>query len=187
VPETVTAPPPAEPAAQERYHTSQLIAHWLIVMLVLMQFLMNEGMSRSFWASVDLGERVVTGGTLVHAFGGATILVVMLVRLWLRRAHGAPPPPPTAPRWMQIVSRANHYAFYVVLIAMPLVGAAALLTLQPWLAILHAWTGYLLLALIAAHLAGAFWHAFKRDGTIARIAQPDPAHDELLDEASPRA
>ena len=61
---------------------------------------------------------------------------------------------------------------------MPIFGILALVTLWGWVAIAHAITSYLLLALIALHAAGAFWHAYKRDGTIARILQPDPAHGD---------
>ena len=159
-----------------RYHTRQLVAHWSIVMLVAMQFLMNEGMVRGYLASLEADRLVVTGGVITHATGGTLILLVMLYRLWLRRTHGAPPPPSTLPHWLQIVSRSTHYAFYVVLISMPIVGAAALSLRVGWLGVVHKWSGYLLLVLIAMHAAGAFWHAFKRDGTIARILQPDPAH-----------
>ena len=59
---------------------------------------------------------------------------------------------------------------------MPIFGALALVFLWGWLGIAHALSAYLLLALIVLHAAGAFWHAYKRDGTIARILQPDPAH-----------
>ena len=186
-----TAPPHAAPAdtppeaerraaaaqaSHARYHTSQLVAHWVIVMLVAMQFLMNEGMQRAFDASEETGRLVIAGGVISHAMSGSFILLVMLYRLWLRRQHGAPPPPSTLPHWLQLVSRANHYAFYVILIAMPLAGWLALLTLWEWVGMVHGLTAWLLLALILAHVAGAFWHAFKRDGTLARILQPDPAH-----------
>ena len=161
---------------RERYHTRQLVAHWSIVMLVAMQFLMNQGMQRGYGLSLEVGSLVVTGGMITHALGGSLILGVMLYRLWLRRTHGAPPPPSTLLHWLQIVSRANHYAFYGVLIAMPLLGMAALFFLVGWIGWLHAALSWVLLALIAAHLAGAFWHATKRDGTLVRILQPDPAH-----------
>ena len=172
VPTSAASPPPT----RTRYHTRQLIAHWTIVMLVAMQFLMNAGMQRAFDASEEAGRFVLNGGVITHAMGGSLILMVMLYRLWLRRTHGAPPPPSTLPHWLQVVSRSTHYAFYGVLIAMPLAGWLAILTLWGWVATIHALTAWLLLALIALHAAGAFWHAVKRDGTIARILQPDPAH-----------
>lgn len=163
------------PPTRERYHTRQLLAHWSIVFLVAMQFLMNEGMQEGYWASVEVGSLVVTGGMITHAMGGTLILGVMLYRLWLRRTHGAPPPPQSLPGWLQTVSRYNHYAFYAVLIAMPIFGMLALLVLWGPLGVVHAATAYLLLGLIVLHFAGAVFHAWKKDGVIGRIAQPDPA------------
>ena len=174
--EDARGPAASDPSRPARYHTTQLVAHWAIVMLVAMQFLMNDGMVRAFVAGSETGVFVLNGGVITHAMGGSFIFAIMLYRLWLRRRYGSPPPPTSLPHWLQLVSRANHYAFYGVLIAMPIAGALALLTLWGWVGIVHAITAYLLLALIAAHAAGAFWHAFKRDGTIARILQPDPAH-----------
>ena len=175
-PEVTTDQHPVE-AVPARYDTRQLVVHWAIVMLVAMQFLMNEGMVRSFMESTEVGAFVLTGGAITHATGGTFILLVMLYRVWLRSRYGAPPPPSSLPHWLQRVSRANHYAFYALLIAMPLVGWLAIVTLWGWVGLLHVVSGWLLLALIVAHAAGAFWHAFKRDGTIARILQPDPAHE----------
>ena len=172
VPSDATSAPPT----RTRYHTRQLLAHWTIVMLVAMQFLMNAGMQTAFAQSVEAGRIVMHGGIISHAMGGTFILGIMLYRLWLRRTHGAPPPPSTLPPVLQKVSRATHYAFYVVLIAMPLAGWLAWLTLWGWVGTVHGLTALLLLLLIVMHAAGAFWHAFKRDGTIARILQPDPAH-----------
>lgn len=163
------------PPERERYHTRQLLAHWSIVFLVAMQFLMNKGMQEGYWASVELGSLVVTGGMITHAFGGSLILAIMLYRLWLRRTHGAPPPPRSLSPILQKVSRWNHYAFYGLLIGMPIFGMLALVVLWGPLGIAHALASYLLLALIAAHLAGAVFHAWKKDGVIGRIAQPDPA------------
>ncbi len=172
-PEAERRPADAAPAL---YHTRQLVAHWVIVMLVAMQFLLNDGMVRAFTAGEEAGRLVIAGGVITHATSGSVILLVMLYRLWLRRHHGAPPPPSSLPRWLQIASRANHYAFYVLLIGMPLLGATALLTLWGWVGTLHSLSASLLAVLIVAHLAGAFWHATKRDGTLVRILQPDPAH-----------
>lgn len=171
VPSGVASPPPT----RERYHTRQLVAHWSIVFLVAMQFLMNKGMQEGFWNGVEGTGPVLNGGVITHAMGGSLILAIMLYRLWLRRTHGAPPPPETLPTILQKVSRYNHYAFYGVLIAMPIFGWLAIVTLWAWVGIAHAVTGWLLLALIVLHFSGAMYHAFKKDGVVGRIAQPDPA------------
>ena len=80
------------------------------------------------------------------------------------------------PRKIQYISRGNHWAFYVVLIAMPIVGLSAVLTLAPTLGAIHSWTSWLLLALIAAHFAGAVWHMFRRGSDAwRRMLRRDPA------------
>ena len=73
------------------------------------------------------------------------------------------------PEVLQKISRGNHLAFYVVLIAMPIAGILAVLTGWGAIATIHAWTSKLLLLLIAAHLAGAIWHMFKEDGVVSRM------------------
>ncbi|UWQ22298.1 cytochrome b [Jannaschia sp. W003] len=153
-----------------RYHTAQITAHWTIVFLVAFQFLTGiSGMSAAYEAGVAAGELPPAGIIWVHGMLGTTILLVMLGRLALRRQHGAPPPPDTEPDWLQKISRGVHYAFYVFLIAMPLAGMGALWLKQGWLGALHALSAWILLALIVAHIAGALWHASKRDGVIGRI------------------
>ena len=171
VPSSAASAPPT----RERYHTRQLIAHWSIVFLVAMQFLMNEGMQQGFRATVETGATVITGGTITHAAGGSLILLVMLYRVWLRRTHGAPPPPASLSPLLQKVSRYNHYAFYGLLIGMPLFGWLAVVTGWAWVGIAHGLGAIVLLLLIVAHFCGALYHAWKKDGVIGRMAQPDPA------------
>ena len=159
----------------DRYSSNQLLAHWLIVLLVVFQFLTGGGMAEAFDAALLSGNRVVTGTAIVHGWFGLTILGVMLWRLSLRRNHGAPPPPETEPKPVQYLSRGVHYAFYVVLIAMPIAGLAAVVTGTAWLADAHALTSRALLALAALHVVGAAWHAIKGDGVIRRMLRQDPA------------
>ena len=159
----------------ERYHQSQLVMHWVVVFLVAMQFAFHGAMERDFWNAVELGYLPPSGGAWAHGIGGGLIFGAMIWRLFMRRHYGAPPPPETEPSAIQKVSRGVHYAFYVLLIGMPVFGALALWTLSPTLALAHKLAGWLLLALIAAHFAGAMWHAFKKDGVVKRMLRRNPA------------
>ncbi len=152
----------------DTYATRQVALHWLVVGLVAFQFMTGGGMERAFEAGLS-PEIGATGSAIVHGLIGLTILGAMLARIVVRRGHGAPPPPETESETLQKLSRANHAAFYVVLIAMPLAGLGAVLTGWGLLATLHGLTSKLLIALIAAHLAGAVWHMSKRDGVVARM------------------
>ena len=150
------------------YSTDQRALHWLVVLLVTVQFVTGGGMEESFNHAAE-GTDNFNGSAWVHGVLGATILLAMLARLTLRMKRGAPPPPSTEPSAIQKVSRGTHYLFYLILIAMPLIGLTAVLTLNETIAAIHGWTSLLLLALIVAHVAGAFWHMSNRDGLIKRM------------------
>lgn len=154
--------------AAETYSTAQRTAHWLVVALVAFQYFTGEGMAHAFDGVVEDGA-AFTGNAWVHGIIGSAILLTMLSRVVLRLRRGAPPPPDTEPGAIQIVSRGNHFAFYAILLAMPLAGLAAVLTLNETVAWLHGLTSKLLLVLIVAHLAGAIWHMTKSDGVIRRM------------------
>jgi cytochrome b561 len=150
------------------YSSRQMLAHWAVVALVLFQFAQGGAMEEAFWSGI------VNGGAIVHAITGSTILGFMLWRVHLRRSHGAPPPPQSEPSWLQKISRGTHFAFYGLLIGMPLFGIAAVLTGIGILATLHGIAAWVLLALAVLHVSGAIMHLFKRDGVVRRIIRDDP-------------
>ena len=152
-----------------RYSTGQIVAHWTVVAFVICQYLTGEAQSAAFAQALDFGRLPAEGVLFVHGFFGTIIFAAMVWRLGLRYRYGAPPPPDTLSAPLQMVSRWVHYAFYALLLGMPLFGMAAL-----WLKIgifgtLHAWASWLVLVLAIAHVAGAAFHIYKRDGTISRV------------------
>ena len=161
-------------ARPDTYSRNQMIAHWLVVLFVLCQFLLHRSMERAYEEALEVGAFPLDGGAIMHAFGGLAVLTLMIWRLTMRLRRGAPPPPESEPGWMQIISRGNHYAFYVVLIAMPIFGAAAVATLIPWLGTAHEWAGIVLLVLIALHISGAVLHMIRPRSTAwQRMLRPD--------------
>ena len=166
-----------DPADREGfYHPAQIVAHWTIVFLLLFQFMTGGGMERAFDAAEE-GEALLRldGTAWVHGMIGTGILLVMLYRLWLRTHYHVPPPPSDEPQLIQYVSRGTHWAFYALLIGMPIFGLLAVFTGSGLLASLHGLASKLLFLLVILHFAGAMWHAFKRDGVVKRVLRQDPA------------
>ncbi len=158
--------------------------HWIIVALLVVQYFTE-------WAPKSLG-----GGsdalTDWHLAIGPTILLVMLLRLLWRLTHRPPPPPTDLPVALRLLSRATHYAFYAILIVLPLLGwtAASGFGVTPYLlgyiplpaliaknksladtiGDVHGTLALALLAVIALHVAGALYHRLvKHDGVLQRM------------------
>ena len=161
-----------EPA---RYSAIQIALHWAVFTLVVVQLLTGGLMADYFRALMRAGEdRPLMGNAVWHIVSGILILIFMLTRLALRYSHGAPPPKADSPDWDKLLSKLNHWLFYVVLIAMPVVGLAAYLIPSEAMGELHENTVPVLLALVALHLAGVVYHQFiRKDGLIRRMTRPE--------------
>ncbi|MBV0893321.1 cytochrome b/b6 domain-containing protein [Paracoccus sp. Z118] len=158
-----------------RYAAIQIALHWGVVILIVVQLLTGGLMESYFRALMRAGEdRPELGAAVWHMVSGAMILVFMLTRLALRFTHGVPPPVAGSPGWDVVLSRLNHWLFYVVLIAMPVVGLSAYLIPSRPLANLHASVVPVLLVLVALHILGALYHQFiRKDGLIRRMTTPE--------------
>ncbi|MBZ9821322.1 cytochrome b [Mesorhizobium sp. CA4] len=156
------------------YSFFQIGLHWLTAALVLFQLFFSESMT----AVVDAAE----GGQAVsatdqalgsaHYWVGLAILALVLVRLIVRLAFGAPAPAGRGPRWMQLAAHASHGLFYVLLLAAPAIGLLAFYLGDPW-GDIHSLAKPTFIVLIAIHAVAALYHQFwLKDGTLKRMLSP---------------
>jgi cytochrome b561 len=162
-------------AAGARYTRTQIVLHWAVVGLVVVQWLSHDAME-DFWDLVEDGEAAGLPDdpiALLHMASGASILVLMLIRLAVRLRLGAPPLPADMPAVLRLAAHLNHFAFYAILILLPLSGTTAIFLGVEDAADLHGALVPLLFLLIAAHLGGVAYHTFiRRDGLIWRMLRP---------------
>lgn len=153
------------------YHWSQVALHWLVALLVAVQYATGGSIGRTH-AAVAYGIEPDPFDLTLHAIhnrAGLTILVVMLARLALRLLIGVPEPLNSPTGWRRRLVQATHAAFYLILIAQASTGAVAAYVYWP-VSTIHGALSNALLALIALHASAAFWHLFiRRDGTMRRI------------------
>ena len=152
----------------ETYPPDIRLLHWIVVMLVLFQYLSGPLIGEAFDQGFSPEVRG-TGTAFVHGAIGLAILAAMVMRLRARRAQAVPPPPQTEPPILREVSRGVHRAFYLFLIAMPVAGLLAMLTGWGLIGWLHALAAKILWLLVLAHVAGAVLHALSGDGVMARM------------------
>jgi cytochrome b561 len=139
----------------------------------------------------------------IHADIGYVVPLLMVIRLLWRSINPVPALPADTPRWRRIAARLSHGALYGVTILMAMLGWAHSGAHKPdysdWFGLfrvpqftstdkasanlyenLHIYLAYVLLALIAIHVAAAIWHhVVKRDAVTVRMIDGRPAEQTL--------
>lgn len=172
----------------------QRLLHWTMAVAILAMLFIGVGM-----LSTVMPKYLPLLAT--HKTLGIAILVLALVRLAVRLRYGAPALPAAMPVPMKLAAHLSHYAFYALMIGMPLIGWAmmsagaypvvlyggirlpailpqsdALHTLL-WTA--HQYLAFAFFALVLLHVAAAALHALvRRDGVFESMA-PLPSHAPL--------
>ena len=103
-----------------RYRKIAMWIHWITALLLIMQIYIGF-----VFHDLPKGseERAFVFGW--HKTWGALILILALVRLAVRLMNPPPPYPSDQPQWKRFVAVWSHRLFYVLLIALPLTGLAA--------------------------------------------------------------
>jgi cytochrome b561 len=177
---------------RQRFTPLQRLLHWLMAICILAMLFIGVGM-----VSTVMPKYLTL--VSIHKPLGIAILLLAMLRLLVRLRDGAPPLPADLPEPMKLAAHLSHYAFYVLMIGMPLIGwgmlsAAAypivlfggvrLPAILPQSDTLHAllwnahfYLAFLFFALILLHAAAALFHALvRRDGVFDAMA-PVPIHD----------
>ena len=152
------------------YHPAQVILHWLIAGLIILQYATGGSIQRTHDAVMNGGQPDPTDMLLhaVHNRSGMLILLLMLIRLMLRVLIGVPEPMDEE-AWRKRAAGMLHRGFYVVLILQATAGITASYVYWP-VSFIHVIGAKLLLGMIAVHALAACWHQLVRqDHTLARM------------------
>jgi cytochrome b561 len=181
-------------AGRQRFTLLQRLLHWLMAACILAMLFIGVGMVSTIM------PKYLTLVSL-HKPLGIAILVLPLVRLGVRLRYGAPSLPADLPEPMKLAAQLSHYAFYVLMIGMPLLGWAMLSAadypvvlfggahlpailpqsdgLHTLLWNAHFYFAFLFFALVLLHVAAALFHALvRRDGVFEAMASVS-THDEI--------
>ncbi|MBO0717519.1 MAG: cytochrome b/b6 domain-containing protein [Rhizobiales bacterium] len=168
-----------------RYHPVLVALHWLLAILIIAALALGA----LVMAKLPNSDPMKLEALRSHMFGGALILALMLVRLFVRTRTAHPRAVTTGSSLLDKVAWASHRLFYILIIAMVASGATLALqaglfeivyggrgALPPDLWVypirsVHYLVSRLLMALIALHVTGALYHTFiLKDGLLRRMA-----------------
>jgi cytochrome b561 len=172
----------------DHYPATSKLLHWLIAACVLTTAPVAIAMTR-----------VAKGPTQdalynFHKSLGVLILILMILRVINRLAADALTAAPEIEPWQKTVSAIVHTSFYVLLLAMPVVGYIANSAygaptpffglfqlpqligkneaLATQLFTIHRWVGWLLIVLVLSHVSAALYHHFGREDSVLKRMLP---------------
>jgi cytochrome b561 len=172
----------------QRYSRGAVILHWLIAVLILLNF-------AAAWVAEDMPKAEAAQVMSNHKAIGITILLLTLVRIAWRFTRPAPPLVETLKAWEAAVAKVTHGLFYFLMLAIPVTGwgqhsagsggkAVSVFGLfnmpalpvghdKPTIGVFHEAheiTATLMLVLFVLHVAAALKHQFvDKDGTMRRM------------------
>lgn len=156
------------------YSARQIRLHWIVAVLIVLQFVLHEPIAEA-WDQIEDGGSSPAFNWLVlsHIFGGALVLIFALWRLVLRQTRGVPPAPEAEPAPLRLAAHLGHLALYALMILMPLSGAAAWFGGIEAAAEVHEAMKPLMILLVAVHVLAAIWHqVWLKDGLMDRMRRP---------------
>jgi cytochrome b561 len=107
-------------ATAQRYTAVAIVLHWAIAVAIL--FMIPLG----FWMHISAEHGDVSPSVFrafqLHKSIGLTVLGLSLVRLAWRLMNPPPPLPEHMPGWERFAAKATHWAFYALMIGLPLSG-----------------------------------------------------------------
>jgi cytochrome b561 len=168
-----------------QYGTTAKVFHWLVVALLLVQYLIG-------WLMPDIHGGMKPGAAMTfHVSFGIVILALIILRFAWRLAHPVAPES-SLPPWQWLTSEAVHWALYALVLATTITGwlfasfrgwslsffyfeplpmlasenASAVKAIDGW----HQAMEWTLLVLIGIHVAAAMAHIFiYRDRIMQRM------------------
>jgi cytochrome b561 len=172
------------------YSRTALLLHWFMAVSIFFLFVSSWWMLGLPLASAEYRFREIP--FQLHKNLGITLVAAIIVLLYVRIKHRPQPDlDEILPSRMSRLAKTDHVILYVIIFACCVSGYLSssysgwgtmlwwLVDLPNWgyeneeLNILysdiHLWTCWILLAVIAVHISGALYHAFRNDGVIRRM------------------
>jgi signal transduction histidine kinase/FixJ family two-component response regulator len=187
---------PGEPLSSEggaRYPSALRALHWVLALLICVQVALILVFRQL--QSVEFANIVLSA----HRSCGTAIWLALVARLVIGLRVRPPKPPRGWPRWQSLAANAVHWSLWGLLLAQPILGVMSawsrgdevlvlgvvkLPQLLPLtdaqgvtLKLLHRWTAYGLLGLIAVHLGAVLFNRWVRKVSVMeRMLAPPPAN-----------
>lgn len=150
------------------YSRLQIILHWSIAALILIQLTINSDMQQAFAQRLAGATLPENAGATFHGIIGIAVLVLAVVRLGFRHIHGVPLAPKANHPLLNLLGHATHLLLYGFLFFMPISGALAWFGGIETAAVLHELGRFILIPAILLHIGGAILEELVLNNRVIR-------------------
>jgi cytochrome b561 len=159
--------------APRAYSPLQIILHWIIAALIVVQLTVNTDMQKAFAQRLAGTTLPDNAGATFHAAIGITILALALVRVFARTKRGVPAPHKDNHPLVNVLSHATHLLLYGFIFFMPISGAIAWFAGVELAGVLHELGRLILIPAILLHVGGAIFEELILDQRVfKRMVRP---------------
>lgn len=158
--------------ARTGYSTLQIALHWLIAVLIVATWFTHEGMGQALRTRIETGATGIEGNT-VHVWLGGAAFALIVIRVVVRLIQGAPGAVAGSSPAMAQAAKWGHRLLYLLMLAVPALGATAWYGGVRSAGEIHETAGGLLMLVALGHAGVAVWHHYvKRNATLRRMLKP---------------
>lgn len=175
---------------RQGYSRTAVLLHWTLAVSIFFLFISSWWMMGLPLPSKELQFRAFP--FQLHKNIGITLLFVIALLVYVRFKHRPAPEQSSSMKpWMHKLAAVDHVILYLLIAAVCLSGYLSsahtrwdtevwwLFTLpriseadeemNMFYSDIHLWTCWTLLAVVAVHISGAVYHAFRNDGIVRRM------------------
>lgn len=157
------------------YSRAQIALHWTIALLVILQLFIGEDIVpayRAFRRGTEPSADAIFDAN-IHVYVGIAILVLALVRLFLRMRRGVPAYPDGGSKGERYLAIAVHGLLYLAIVGMPITGGLAWYFGVGAAGEVHELAKPVIIGAVVLHSAGALWqHFYARSDVLVRMLKP---------------
>jgi cytochrome b561/polyisoprenoid-binding protein YceI len=106
--------------SEQRYASVAIVLHWAIAAAILSNLIVG------WWMKNAIGDNATQARAIaafqLHKSVGLTVLLLTALRLLWRFTHKPPPLPAGMARWERFSAKTTHWAFYILMVLVPLSG-----------------------------------------------------------------
>lgn len=153
------------------YSKIQIILHWVVALLLGLQFLQSDYIGAAWRAARRGQETVFDPLVMAHVAGGILVLLLVLWRLVIIARKGTAKEVAGTSPLMVLASKATHWSLYLVLVLISGSGLAAWFGMVETAGEVHEVLTSVIIALVGLHVAAALYHHFYlKDGLMLRMS-----------------